>query len=111
MGTGPGDVQGGAARPVHTEVAWGPDLLPSAAGVDIALDLESVRQSQPCQAPGVSCLFEDLPSSPRDLVHPLPPNSIGSAFTAILGLALPCWSVGQDVPRAWWNMVPQFPLA
>lgn len=46
MGTGPGDMQGGTARPVHTEVAWGPYLLPGAAGVDIALDLSSLLREQ-----------------------------------------------------------------
>lgn len=40
MGARPGDVKEGATRPIHTEAASVANLVPSAARIDVAVNLQ-----------------------------------------------------------------------
>ena len=44
VGPRPGDMEDGAAGPIHTQAVWGADLLPGATRVDGAVDLQHKRR-------------------------------------------------------------------
>lgn len=60
MGARPGDVKEGATGPIHTEAASVANLVPSAARIDVAVNLQHMGRERGQNSPGLGKDYFDL---------------------------------------------------